>query len=67
MDTLTPEPLTVKDEEPERPESPWAPSYSVTMLCGSAPVEEPEPRPVANEPPVDVGAVKAVDEHPKEI
>ena len=63
-DTLTPEPLAVKDEEPKRPRSPWTPSYSVTTIPGSASVEEPEPHPVTNEPPVDVGAVK--DEHLKE-
>ena len=63
-DALAPEVLTVKDEEPKRPKSPWTPSYSVTMLSGSAPVEEPEPHPVTHEPPVGVGAVK--EEHPKE-
>ena len=63
-DALAPEVLTVKDEEPKRPKSPWTPSYSVTTLSGSAPVEEPEPHPVTHEPPVDVEAVK--EEHPKE-
>lgn len=41
-------------EAPERPKSPWTPSYSVTTLPGSAPVEEPEPHPVTNKPLVDV-------------
>ena len=63
-DALTPEPLIVKDEEPKRPKSPWTPSYSVTTLSGSAPVEEPEPHPVTHEPPADVGTVE--EEHPKE-
>jgi hypothetical protein len=71
--TDTPTSLTVNDEAPERPKSPWTPSYSAITLSSSAPVEEPEPRPVTGKPSVDVEvppleqteAVKA-EEHPKE-
>ena len=61
-------PLIVEDERPERPKSPWTPSYSVTTLPGAAPAEEP----VASEPSVEVSApepaepAKAVEDQPKE-
>ena len=72
--TPTSEPLTAKDNEPERPKSPWTPSYSVTTLPGSAPAEESEPCTITNKPPVgtemppveSVEAVKAAEERPKE-
>ena len=71
--TDTPEPLAVKDERPERPESSWTTSYSVTTVPGSAPADEPELHSVADEPSVDVEVpapepvevVKAVEDHPK--
>ena len=72
-DTPSSEPLAVEDEQPERPKSPWTPSYSVTTLPGSAPVKEPEPDSVADEPLVDVEvqapepaeATKAMEDQPK--
>lgn len=68
---LPSEPLAVDDGRPERPKSPWTPSYSVTTLPGSAPAEEPEPDSVTGEPSVDVEAsvpetVKPVEDQPKE-
>lgn len=70
-DTPSSEPLTVKDEQPERPKSPWTPSYSVTTLSGSAPAEEPEPDSVANKPSTDVETpasepIKAAEDQSKE-
>ena len=52
------EPLTVKDEQPERPKSPWTPSYSVTTLPGSVPAEEPKLDSVAGKSLVDTEAPK---------
>jgi hypothetical protein len=52
------EPLTVKDEQPERPKSPWTPSYSVTTLPGSVPAEEPKLDSVAGKSLVDIEAPK---------
>jgi len=68
------EPLVVEEEQPERPKSPWTPSYSVTTLPGSTSAKEPEPDSTTNEPPVDVEvpapepveATKAVEDQPKE-
>ena len=51
-DVPSSEPLAVEDEQPERPKSPWTPSYSVTTLPGTTPAKESEPGPAA--PPVDV-------------
>ena len=67
------EAVPAETEAPERPKSPWTPSYSVTTLPGSAPVEESEPHPVTIKPLVDVEvlpleqveAVKTVED-PKE-
>jgi hypothetical protein len=47
------EPLAVKDEQPERPKSPWTPSYSVTTLPGSSSAKEPNPASVTDEPSAD--------------
>ncbi|KAF9791017.1 hypothetical protein BJ322DRAFT_421705 [Thelephora terrestris] len=65
------DPLAANDGQPERPKSPWTPSYSVTTLPGSAPMEEPEPDSAAGGPPVDVeapalGLVKAAEDQPKD-
>ena len=59
-DVPSSEPLPVEGEQPERPKSPWTPSYSVTTLLGSAPIKESEPAP---EP---VEATKVVEDQQKE-
>ena len=72
-DTSALEPLSVGDEKPERPKSPWTPSYSVTTLADSAPAEEPEPQSIADKPsvgveasaPEPVEAARAVEENPE--
>lgn len=66
----TSEPLAAKDEQPERPKSPWTPSYSVTTLPGSSSAEEPSPGTVEGEPSVDAEplakAAEPVENVPKE-
>lgn len=61
------DPLAVKDEQSERPKSPWTPSYSVTTLPGSSPMEEHEPS-VDTEPPAPESArtEETVEDQPKE-
>ena len=49
-DAPSSESLTAKDENPERPKSPWTPSYSVTTLPGSSSTEQPNPDLVTEEP-----------------
>ena len=75
VDVPVSEPLAIKDEQLERPKSPWTPpSYSVTTLPGSAPVEESESHPIVDTPSVDletpapepVESMKTAEEHPKE-
>ena len=65
-------PSDAKEAKPEQAKSPWTPSYSVTTLPGSAPVE-PELEPMAElstgvetQAPVPVKASDTVDSHPKE-
>lgn len=69
--TDTSEPLVVKNEQPERPKSPWTPSYSVTTLPGSS-AEEPNPdctdKPSADVEPPDpepVETAETVEDQPK--
>lgn len=50
-DVPSSEPLAIEDEHPERPNSPWTPSYSVTTIPGSVEVKDSEP---TDKPPVDV-------------
>ena len=64
------EPLAADDEQPERPKSPWTPSYSVTTLSSTTPAEEPAPDSVVDEPsapiPEPIEVTKAVEDHQKE-
>ena len=48
------EPLAIKDEQPERPKSPWTPSYSVTTIPGTSSTEDPVSHSIAEGPSADV-------------
>lgn len=57
-------PAPAEVEVPERPTSPWTPSYSVTTLSGSTVDKPPVDVEVSGPEPVETG--KAMEEQPKE-